>query len=46
MTGSVWGVLVHLVNHGTDHCAQILRTLYDFGAPTFDHDLIFHLWSI
>jgi uncharacterized damage-inducible protein DinB len=36
MGGPVWHVVVHLVNHGTDHRAQILRALHDFGAPTFD----------
>ena len=44
MPGPVWQVLIHLVNHGTDHRAQILRILHDFGAPTFDQDLIIHLW--
>jgi hypothetical protein len=33
-----------MVNHGTDHRAQILRVLHDFDAPTFDQDLIIHLW--
>jgi len=45
MGGPVWQVLVHLANHGTDHRAQILRALHDFGAPTFDQDLILHLWA-
>ena len=43
--GPVWHVLVHLVNHGTDHRAQILRALHDFDAPTFDQDLVLYLWS-
>lgn len=34
-----------MANHGTDHRAQILRTLYDLGAPTFSQDLIMYLWS-
>lgn len=45
MGGPVWGALLHLVNHGTDHRAQILHALTEFGAPTFEQDLIFHLWS-
>jgi uncharacterized damage-inducible protein DinB len=45
MPGPVWQVLLHVVNHGTDHRAQILRALHDFDAPTFDQDLILHLWS-
>jgi len=40
-----WQILLHIANHGTDHRAQILRTLHDLGAPTFPQDLIMHLWS-
>jgi uncharacterized damage-inducible protein DinB len=40
-----WQILTHVVNHGTDHRAQLLRILHDFGAPTFDQDLIFHWWT-
>lgn len=40
-----WQVLLHVANHGTDHRAQILRTLHDLGAPTFPQDLIMYLWS-
>lgn len=38
----VWQTLFHLVNHGTDHRAQVLRILTDFDAPTFDQDAAFH----
>jgi uncharacterized damage-inducible protein DinB len=44
MRGPMWQVIAHLVNHGTDHRAQVLRALHDFGAPTFDQDLVFYLW--
>jgi len=44
MYGPRWQVLLHMVNHGTDHRAQVLCILHDFGAPTFDQDLIGHLW--
>lgn len=37
-----WKVLLHMVNHGTDHRAQVLRSLHDFGAPTFEQDVLFH----
>ncbi|HRW05683.1 MAG TPA: DinB family protein [Caldilineaceae bacterium] len=40
-----WQILLHIANHGTDHRAQILRTLHDLGAPTFPQDLIMYLWS-
>ena len=28
----VWQVLLHVVNHGTDHRAQVLRILNDLGV--------------
>jgi len=40
-----WQILLHVANHGTDHRAQILRTLHDLSAPTFPQDLIMYLWS-
>ncbi|HSG15984.1 MAG TPA: DinB family protein [Anaerolineae bacterium] len=39
-----WQALLHLANHGTDHRSQMLRILADFGAPTFEQDLLFHVW--
>jgi uncharacterized damage-inducible protein DinB len=45
LPGQVWQVLLHLVNHGTDHRAQILRALHDHGEPTFDQDWILDWWS-
>ncbi len=38
-------ILMHMVNHGTDHRAQILALLHDLGGQTFEQDLILHLWS-
>jgi uncharacterized damage-inducible protein DinB len=43
--GPAWQVLLHVVNHGTDHRAQVLRALHDFGAPTFDQDFMMYLWT-
>jgi uncharacterized damage-inducible protein DinB len=40
-----WQVLLHLVNHGTDHRATVLHKLYEFGAPTFAQDFIIWLWE-
>jgi uncharacterized damage-inducible protein DinB len=40
-----WQALLQLANHGTDHRAQMLRILADFGAPTFEQDLLFHVWK-
>jgi uncharacterized damage-inducible protein DinB len=38
-----WAVLLHLVNHGTDHRSTVLQKLTEFGAPTFDQDFIIWL---
>lgn len=41
----VWQVIAHLVIHGVDHRAQILRMLHQHEAPTFPQDLIIYLWG-
>ena len=40
-----WAILLHLVNHGTDHRSTVLQRLHEFGAPTFDQDFIMWLWG-
>jgi uncharacterized damage-inducible protein DinB len=45
MDEPAWKVLAHVVNHGTDHRAQILRLLHDLGAPTFSQDFMIYLWE-
>lgn len=40
-----WEVLVHVVNHGTDHRAQVLAMLHQLGAPTLEQDFMIHLWA-
>ena len=42
---TIWQILVQLVNHGTDHRAQMLRILSDMGAPTFEQDFLVYLWN-
>lgn len=42
---AVWQIIAHVVNHGTDHRAQILSLLYRLGAPTVEQDLTFYLWD-
>lgn len=37
----VWEVLFHVLNHGTDHRAQLLAMLHSLGVPTFEQDYIF-----
>jgi uncharacterized damage-inducible protein DinB len=41
----VWQVLLHVVNHGTDHRAQILRLLNDLGIKTDYQDYIFYVYG-
>jgi uncharacterized damage-inducible protein DinB len=38
-------VLMHLINHGTDHRATVLQMLYRLGASTFEQDLITWMWQ-
>jgi uncharacterized damage-inducible protein DinB len=40
-----WQVILHIINHGTDHRSTVLQRLHEFGAPTFDQDFIMWLWS-
>lgn len=37
----VWQVLLHVVNHGTDHRSQVLRLLNDAGVKTEYQDYIY-----
>jgi uncharacterized damage-inducible protein DinB len=41
----VWQVLLHVVNHATDHRAQILRLLNDLGVETSSQDYIFYVYG-
>ena len=41
----LWQVLLHVVNHGTDHRAQILRLLNDLGVKTISQDYIFYVYD-
>jgi uncharacterized damage-inducible protein DinB len=41
----VWQVLLHVVNHGTDHRAQLLRVLNDLGIETAPQDYIFYVYD-
>jgi uncharacterized damage-inducible protein DinB len=40
-----WQVLLHVVNHGTDHRAQLLRLLNDLGVKTMSQDYIFYVYD-
>ena len=40
---TLWQVLIHVANHGTDHRAQLLRILHDFGMKTEAQDYFFHI---
>jgi uncharacterized damage-inducible protein DinB len=41
----LWQVLLHVVNHGTDHRAQMLRLLNDLGVKTGPQDYIFYVYD-
>ena len=41
----VWQVLLHVVNHGTDHRAQSLRYLHDLGVKTTSQDYVFYVYE-
>ena len=41
----LWQVLLHVVNHGTDHRAQLLRLLNDLGVKTESQDYIFYVYD-
>lgn len=41
----VWQVLLHVMNHATDHRAQLLRIIHDFGAKTSPQDYIFYAYD-
>ncbi|MFN8419467.1 MAG: DinB family protein [Anaerolineae bacterium] len=40
-----WQALLHVVNHGTDHRAQILRVLHDLGVETYPQDYAFYVYE-
>ncbi|MBL8062194.1 MAG: DinB family protein [Anaerolineales bacterium] len=40
-----WQILLHLVNHGTDHRATVLQQLNELGVKTFPQDLVIWLWD-
>jgi uncharacterized damage-inducible protein DinB len=44
-TSEVWQILVHVVNHGTDHRAQLLAMLFQLGAPTLEQDMMLYWWD-
>ncbi|QPC82327.1 DinB family protein [Phototrophicus methaneseepsis] len=41
----LWQVLLHVVNHGTDHRAQLLRLLNDLGVKTVPQDYVFYAYD-
>lgn len=38
----LWQILFHIINHGTDHRAQLHRLLHDQGVKTESQDYAFH----
>ncbi len=44
-TMPLWEMLVHLINHATDHRAQTLAQIHAVGGETFAQDLIVFAWD-
>jgi uncharacterized damage-inducible protein DinB len=42
----IWQILMHVINHGTDHRAQVFSLLHSLGAPTFPQDYAFVVMGI
>lgn len=40
-----WHALIQVINHGTDHRAQVLRLLHDMGVKTGPQDFIFYAYD-
>lgn len=40
-----WQVLLQVANHGTDHRAQVLRSLNELGVKTDSQDFIFYVYD-
>lgn len=40
-----WQILLHLVNHGTDHRATVLQRLNELDVKTFPQDFVMWLWE-
>jgi uncharacterized damage-inducible protein DinB len=38
----IWQILFHLLNHGTDHRAQLMAMLNRLEAPTIEQDMILY----
>ncbi|HMM29583.1 MAG TPA: DinB family protein [Aggregatilineaceae bacterium] len=45
VSNALWEILLHVVNHGTDHRAQVLPILHRAGAPTLEQDYMVYLWE-
>lgn len=40
---SIRDTMLHMVNHGTDHRAQMLELIHGYGGETFAQDIIYFL---
>ena len=41
----LWQILFHIINHGTEHRAQLHRLLHDQGVTTQSQDYVFHAYD-
>lgn len=42
---TLWQTLLHVVNHGTQHCAELAQMLTDFGMSPGNIDYLYYLRS-
>lgn len=45
-THANWRVLLHVLNHGIDHRAQMLHALHKLGVKTFEQDFVYYLRDV
>ena len=45
-TFKVWQGLIHVINHGTDHRAQLLALLHSMGHTTLPQDYADYFWNV
>lgn len=43
---ALWQILIHVINHGTDHRAQLLRVLNDLGVETMPQDYVYYAYEV
>ncbi len=45
-TQFIWEGVTQILNHATDHRAQILALIHQVGGATLEQDFIFYVWGL